>query len=175
MKNSLKIAISGVLTALSVILLYIGSIIWLFAYIMPLAAGLIMIIVTDFADKKLALVVYFSVSIISIAMLSDKECALLYALFFGYYPIIKPSLDKILNRFVKWILKFAIFNFAVVSAEMICIYIFMIPFDNEFGKAGIALLIILANIIFVVYEKLFGGVRIIYEKKLKSKIDKYLK
>ncbi|MBQ7739782.1 MAG: hypothetical protein IJT65_00915 [Eubacterium sp.] len=174
MKKSLRVAIAGIMSALCIILLYIGSVMWLFAYIMPLAAGLIMIAVSQTGSKRLALTVYIAVSLISLTALNDKECVLLYVLFFGYYPLIRESLEKIKSSFVKIILKFLIFNAAVVAVEMICIYVFMIPFDNELGRLGIPILMLLANALFFVYDNLLPKLEILYEKRIKNKIDKYL-
>ena len=175
MKKSLKVAAAGVITALSVILLQLGSLIWLFAYLMPLISGLIMIILTESGGKKSAWLVYAAVSIIAMLLLEDKECVLIYVLFFGYYPIIRDSINKIKLKAVRIISKLLIFNSGIVAAELICIYVFGIPFDDFLGKWGAVILLALANVMFFVYERLLGMVIILYNKKYKSKIERYLK
>ena len=175
MKNTYKIALSGVITALSVVLLALGSVIWIFAYVAPLLCGLIMIIMTESAGKKYALTVYFAVSLLSLFLLSDKECALLYALFFGYYPIIREYLERIRSRVLSFLSKLALFYGAVVLCEAICIYVFAIPLDNVMGAAGIILMLVLAGFIFTVYDFLFNVAIILYNKKYRKIFEKFLK
>ena len=170
MKGSFKVAAAGVITALSVILLALGSVIWVFSYTMPLLCGIVMIILTESFNKRTALLVYIAVSIISIFLLSDKESALIYILFFGYYPIIRLK-PKVLS----WFIKLLIFNVGVVGAELICIYIFGIPFDDFLGKWGAVILLVIFNLLFLVYDRLYGMLLIIYEKKYKSRFDRFLK
>lgn len=47
----------------------------------------------------------------------DKEAVVYYIMFFGYYPIIKGAIEgKIKTRAVQFVLKYAVFNAAVIGA-----------------------------------------------------------
>ena len=173
MKKTFRIAAAGVVTALSVVLLQLGSLIWVLAYLMPLLCGMIMIVLAESAGKKTAWLVYASVSILSVVMLNDKESVLLYILFFGYYPIIRENIDKLASKPIRWAIKLLAFNAGVVAAELLCTYVFGIPFDDFLGKWGIVLLLALANFLFAVYERLLKMFIVIYNRKYKSKIEKY--
>lgn len=175
MKKSLIIAFSGVITALSVVLLYVGGIIWVLSYIMPLLSGVLMISVTNSVGNKMAYTVFVSTSILSLVLLPDKECALLYAMFFGYYPIIKVRIELLKNRILQILLKYMIFNLTIIGAELICTFVFMIPFDDVFGRWGIVILLVLANVLFVLYDKLLQFASIIYEKRIKNQLNKLIK
>lgn len=175
MHKSKQIAFSGLLSALSVVLMFLGSSISVLSYIMPLLSGLIMIIVTENINKKTAVLVYISVSVLSIVLLTDKECALFYISFFGYYPIIKSDIDKIKNILLLWFVRFSIFNTGILLSQLVCVYLFGIPFDDFLGKWGIVILLILANILFFMYEKLLNMLILIYRKKYKSKFANLLK
>lgn len=175
MKKSLQISLAGIITALLVVLLYLGGLVWFLAYVMPVICGLIMIVSISSLGNKISVIVYICSSILSVFLLNDKECALLYALFFGYYPILKQKIDGINSSIIKWILKLLLFNFSVVIVEIICVYLLGIPFDNSFGKLGIIILLLCANLVFVLYERLFGMVLILYDKRIKKLILKYIK
>lgn len=170
----MQISLAGIASALSIVLLFLGSAIWLLSYVMPIITGLLMIIITQCLNKKTAFTVYFCVSVLSLFLLSDKECVLIYVFFFGYYPIVKDSIEKINNNFLRWVLKFAIFNVSIVLSQLICVYVFQIPFDDFLGKWGIAVLLLLANCVFVLYEKMLKALIVLYDKKYKKKIDKLL-
>jgi len=175
MKRALLPALAGVVTALSVILLQLGAVIWIFAYVMPLLCGVLMIAVTESGGKKTAVLVYVAVSVLSMLLLTDKESALLYVLFFGYYPILRERLDRLSSKAVRAVLKLLVFNAGVVAAELLATFVFGIPFDEFLGKWGAVLLLALGNLMFVIYERLLGILKILYIRRLKPKLDKYLK
>lgn len=175
MKNSKVIAYSGVATALSVVMLFLGSIFWVLGYTMPLVASLVMIILLDSISQKSALLTFISTSIISFILLNDKECVLLYILFFGYYPLIKDKINDIKPKFLSYLLKFITFNAAMVLTQVLCVYVFGIPFDDMLGKWGIVLFVLCLNLVFVVFDKLYTLLLKLYRIKLKKKVEKYIK
>ena len=175
MKNSKIIAYSGVATALSVVMLFLGSIFWVLGYTMPLVASLVMIILLDSISQKSALLTFISTSIISFILLNDKECVLLYVLFFGYYPLIRDKINDIKPKFLSYLLKFITFNAAMVLTQILCVYVFGIPFDDMLGKWGIVLFVLCLNLVFVVFDKLYTLLLRLYKIKLKKKVEKYIK
>lgn len=175
MKNSKVIAYSGVATALSVVMLFLGSIFWVLGYTMPLVASLVMIILLDSISQKSALLTFISTSIISFILLNDKECVLLYILFFGYYPLIRHKINDIKPKFLSYLLKFITFNAAMVLTQVLCVYVFGIPFDDMLGKWGIVVFVLCLNLVFVVFDKLYTLLLKLYRIKLKKKVEKYIK
>lgn len=175
MKNSKVIAYSGVATALSVVMLFLGSIFWVLGYTMPLVASLVMIILLDSISQKSALLTFISTSIISFILLNDKECVLIYVLFFGYYPLIRDKINDIKPKFLSYLLKFITFNAAMVLTQVLCVYVFGIPFDDMLGNWGIVLFVLCLNLVFVVFDKLYILLLKLYRIKLKKKVEKYIK
>lgn len=175
MKKSKIIAYSGVATALSVVMLFLGSIFWVLGYTMPLVASLVMIILLDSISQKSALLTFISTSIISFILFNDKECVLLYILFFGYYPLIRDKINDIKPKFLSYLLKFITFNAAMVLTQVLCVYVFGIPFDDMLGKWGIVVFVLCLNLVFVVFDKLYTLLLKLYRIKLKKKVEKYIK
>ena len=68
-----------------------------------------------------------------------------------------------------------IFNVAMAGVQLVLIYVFGIPFDNMFGKMGIALFFGALNLIFILYDFTFDMLVTIYDKKLKRKITGIIK
>ena len=160
MKKTKITALSGMLAALTVLFLFFGSVVQIFAYVAPLISGLIMIIL---------------INNVAVFLLPDKECALTYVFFFGWYPMVKDSFDKIKIKILRIVAKFAVYNVAVVFSQLVCIYVFGIPFDNVFGVWGIVILLLLANLLFALYDRLFVLLSFIYMKKYYSKVKRFLK
>lgn len=175
MKSSKEIAYSGIASALSVVMLFLGSIIWVLGYTMPLVASLIMIVLLDSVSKRSALLTFVSTFVISFILLNDKECVLLYVLFFGYYPLIRDKINDIKPKFLSYLLKFITFNAAMALVQVLCVYVFGIPFDDMLGKWGIVVFIICLNLVFVVFDKLYTLLLRLYRIKLKKKVEKYIK
>lgn len=154
MKNKTKnTAISGLMTALSVVLMMLTTLIPVFMYVIPIATGLVVLFVADISDKKWGVGVYFSTAFLSLFLITDKEAALTYALFFGYYPLIKDIIEK-LPKAWGWLLKLALFNASAVGIGVISFYLFGVSGEEyeEFGKFTIPILLIMANVAFVLYD-----------------------
>ena len=112
-----------------------------------------MLFVADISDKKWGVGVYFSTAFLSLFLITDKEAALTYALFFGYYPLIKDIIEK-LPKAWGWLLKLALFNASAVGIGVISFYLFGVSGEEyeEFGKFTIPILLIMANVAFVLYD-----------------------
>lgn len=154
MKNKTKnTAVCGLMTALSVVLMMLTTLVPVFMYVLPIVTGLLVLFVADVSNKKWGAGVYFSTAFLSLLLITDKEAALTYALFFGYYPLIKDIIEK-LPKLISWILKFVIFNLSAVGIGVISFYLFGVSGDeyNEFGKYTIPILLVMANVAFVLYD-----------------------
>ena len=134
-----------------------------------------MIILINNVNKRSAWTVFVVSSLVAVFLLPDKECALTYVFFFGWYPMVKDSFDKIKIKILRIVAKFAVYNVAVVFSQLVCIYVFGIPFDNVFGVWGIVILLLLANLLFALYDRLFVLLSFIYMKKYYSKVKRFLK
>ncbi len=177
MKKSIRAAVGGLSAALSVALMFCGSLFYIFTYAVPMILGLLMMIVKKTFSSACAWCVYLSVSILSFIVVPEKETVLMYVLFFGYYPIIKSCVEKIKPKPFVYAVKFLIFNSAVAAVELIAYFLFGIPFfeDGSFSAAMVILFAVLMNIAFVLYEFLLKNFLILYEKKMEKRILKIFK
>ncbi len=139
---------------MSVVLMFLTSVIPILTYAIPAAAGLLLLIMVIEIDKKWATVVYLSVSILSLLLIADKEAAVMYVAFFGYYPIIKQPIEKHLNKYVCWVVKMLVFNASIIASYLLLIYVFNLSMDDfgEFTKIGLALLYLAFNAVFIIYD-----------------------
>ena len=163
------------LAALSIVFMFLGSVVGVFTYVAPLLCSLIMLVICDALGKKNAFITYLAVSIISVVFLPDKECALTYAFFFGYYVIIRDNIEKIKPKILSVLIKYIIYNAGIITSQLLLIYAFGVPLDNPWGKWGIVLLIALANLVFLIYEFMLKRMILLYSVKYKKKVEKLLK
>jgi len=106
-------AFSALIAALTVILLYFASI-WPTGKIgLVAAASLFTAAAVVEAGLLSGLYVYIVSAALGMLIIPDRSAAILYVLFFGYYPIIKSLIERIGLIFLQWILKLAVFNTAL--------------------------------------------------------------
>ena len=99
---------------------------------------------------------YGAVAILSLLMGPDKEAAAVFV-FFGYYPLVKPKLDRMK---MGWLLKALLFNVSAIAMYFLLINLFGIAqLAAEFQEMGNILMLVtlaLANVTFFLLDKLLG-------------------
>lgn len=159
-----KVALGGVTAALSILIMMLAGVTSTLVYAIPMLVGALLIVLVIETGKGFATAVYVAVSVVSLLILGNKEPAVMYVAFFGYYPIIKSLLEKHLKSFLCWIIKIIIFNVAMVVAYLSVTKIFMISFEDveAFGKWALPLLLLAGNVVFVMYDVLLTRLVSIY-------------
>ncbi len=174
---SFKVALGGVIAALSLVLMLLAGVTSTLVYAIPMITGaLLMMLVVEFGQTFAGLI-YVVVSILSLLLLGNKEVAIMYVAFFGYYPIIKSILEKHLKGFICWIVKYIIFNVAMVLSYFIVTKIFMISFDDieSFGEFALPLLLLAGNIVFVMYDIVLTRLVSIYLYRWRKHVKRVFK
>lgn len=178
MKNSAKTAIGGIVASLSLVIMLLSAVLPFLEYALPAIAGSMLVLIVIELNKKWALCAYVAVSLLSILILANKEAAMMYIAFFGYYPILKPFFEsKIKNNILCWAAKAVVFNAAVVAAYLIIVYIFGIPIEDidKHGAKMIPMLLLLGNTMFVLYDICITRLVTLYIKKWQKKFRKLFK
>lgn len=177
LKKSLIAAVSGLAAALSLAVMCASGLFYGLTYAVPMLLGIIVFSIRKTFSLSAAWSVYAAVSILSLILAPEKEAVLFYILFFGWYPIIRPSLSKLRPAFISVIIKIVLYNTAVFLAELAAVCIFGIPFfeDGEFSAVMLAVFAVLMNILFLLYEMLLKYYTAFYEKKLEKQLLKIFK
>ena len=169
-RNSFSVAIGGIVASLAVVLMFFTGVFPFATYALPALAGLLMVIIVIDYNVKWALSVYVAVSILSLLITPDREAALLFIAFFGYYPILKSIFEK-LPRVIEYILKFLVFNLAIIGAYYVIINVLGMPdILSEFQEVGIQLMLGLGNVTFLIYDIAISKIVTLYIKWFKPKI-----
>lgn len=173
-KISYKIALGGIISSLCLVCMFMTGVFPVLYIVLPMMAGLLMMIMNEEVDTKWAFLTYISTSIISIFVTFDKEAALLYILLFGHYPIIKGYIDNIRNGLLKFLIKFLIFNLSFGIETFLAIVLLgsveMYRQIMEKGKWYLVFLVVMINLICFMYDYSLSGFYITYIRKLKPKL-----
>ena len=115
--ESQKIALCGMLGALSVVILLLGSALQIGTYAAPMLAAFLLIPVLEEYGTRYALTLYVCVAILAVLFVPETELALFYVLVMGYYPVLRVKLNGVKSTLLRWVLKFAVFNAGTVLEE----------------------------------------------------------
>lgn len=175
MKKSKRIALCGMLSALSLVIMLVAYFPYL-TYTLPALAGILFVIVMVEIGTKWAWGSFVTTAILAL-LLCEKEAAVLFVAFFGYYPILKANLERISIKIVEYIAKFFLFNVAVVAAYLVIIYVFSIPIENmgQFGQYTLLILLGMGNVVFIIYDFALSTAYQEYMVKLHPKVKNILK
>ncbi len=111
-------------------------------------------------------------------VIADKESAVFYTMLFGYFPVLSLFLnEKIRSNLIRFVIKFLVFNGSVISAVLICSFVFGITYDDLFsdGIVFILIFIVLLNVLFVIFDLLIDRLCLLYVNKLQKKFRKLFK
>lgn len=153
---SYRVALGGIVSSLCLLCMFLAGIMPMFYLILPMIAGILLMIIAEEVNLSWAWLTYIAVGILSLFVTADKEAALVFIMIFGHFPIIRLHLEKIKLKILRWLIKLAIFNACAVSFFYVTVYIFgireMLEEMNEYGRYGAVILLVLCNIIFVLYD-----------------------
>lgn len=177
MKQSSKMALGGIVAALSLVLLISVAIIPFMTYALPAIAGTLTVFMVMEVNKKWAFGVYAAVAILGIFLVPDKEVSVMYLAFFGYYPILKAIIEKHLHPVTAWIAKLAVFLLTMVGSYFLMIKLMGLTVDEieEHGIWGVAMLLGIGTFAFVFYDIAISKFVLVYEKKWRKQFRKYFK
>ena len=155
-RASRDLALCGVLCALAVAIMAMGTIIPVATYCCPLLASMTIVPVLIICGEKLSWAMFAASAILSLLLAPDKEAAAIF-LALGYYPIVKPRLDKKPKpRRIVW--KLLLFNAAIIAVYGALLFVFRLDaLREEFFSMGglLALALVLGgNVIFWLDDRL---------------------
>ena len=155
MKQSTKTALGGITAALSLAVMFLLSIFPSATIAAPAVASMLLLFVVLELGKKWTIGVYAASAILALLLIPSKEAAILYAVFFGYYPILKATLEKHIRvRALEWIVKILLFVTVMTASYYLMIRFLGIEFEEigKYGKAAVPVLLAVGCVAFVGYD-----------------------
>ncbi len=160
------------MSALGVAILYLGSFIEVLDISMAVLASLICAIIVIEYGGAASFAIWGVTSILSLLLLPQKFPALIYAIFFGYYPIIKEGLERIKSRIVQWVIKLLIFNAAALLL-LLASKLFVVEVPEGFAMEII--FFALSNLMLILYDVALTRIISYYIFRLRKRFSKIFK
>ena len=146
-----RVALVGVLAALSLIALYLSAVSPTARMGIVAIAGLFPAGAVVSAGLKAGFFCYGAAGLLGLLLVPDKANALLYLLFFGLWPMLKSLLERIPVRPLEWLCKLACFN-AALSLFWFALRALFLPDPPVWLGERTWLLYLAGNLIFVLYD-----------------------
>ena len=160
----------GIFAALALVILLLGGIIPVGTYIAPMLASLPLVVLLAELPKKLCLGWYAIVAFLAVLLCPDKETAFVFV-FLGWYPLAKPGLDR-LPKLPGLVCKLLIFNAATAALYALLILVFrleaLVQEAKETGLVMLIVLLLLANVCFLLLDFLLARLTLLYRIKRKK-------
>ena len=149
-------ALGGLLAALAVVIMSLGGLIPVATYVSPMLCAILLQLVLLTCGVRIAWAWYGAVALLSVLLSADKEAAAVFV-FLGYYPIVKPRLDRLRPS---WLWKGLLFNISIGVMYFLLLKLFgMGELGEEFQEFGLLMLLVLllmGNVTFFLLDKLLG-------------------
>ena len=147
-----SVALGGVLAAAAVVVMSLGGMIPVATYVCPVICMLVLQAVLKICGQRIAWAWYAAVAIPGLLLCPDKEAAFVF-LFLGYYPIVKPRLDRTRLPLL-W--KLLLFNISIGVLYWLLLHVMgMSALQEEFAEMGTVMavvLLLLGNITFFMLD-----------------------
>ena len=157
-------ALGGILAALAIVVMSLGGMIPVATYVCPMLCTILLNVVVLSCGFRIAWAWFGAVAFLGLLLCPDKEAAAVF-LFIGYYPLVRPSIDKLP---FPWLWKGLLFNGAILLMYWLLQHLFgMEQLSSEFesiGRIGLAAMLAVGNLIFFMLDRLLG-MRFIGRKK----------
>ena len=167
-----SLAFCAVSAALCTAVMLLGGLIPVFTYCSPLIASVFLIPAIELYGTMPAISVWVVASLLSLLIGADKEAAFFFV-FFGWYPVLKPRLDKIPSRLLRAALKLIIFS--VCTAAMYWLTCFVLGIDEIVSSFSASVYLNLAFLAAVVlcmmlFDKALDGLTALFRARFKKHI-----
>ena len=153
MRKAKQMALGGVLAALAVVIMTMGGLIPFATYVCPMLCSILLMFVAATCGNRVGWAWYGAVAMLSLLLGPDKEAAAVFVAL-GYYPIIKPFLER--SRF-RWVWKLLLFNAVTILLYAMLLYLFgmdqLMTEFQELGMIGLIITLILGNVCFVLLDR----------------------
>lgn len=162
-----RLAMCAMMSALGIVVLYLGSVIEVLDISMAVIASVFVIFAVIEYGKAAPWAIYGVTGILSAILLPQKLPAAMYILFFGFYPIIKARIEKLRSRLAQWAIKEVVFNVCLIVLMLISRYMLYLDADGLFVFEAVFFL--LANGTFVIYDIALTRLISLYIFRLRKK------
>lgn len=165
-------ALCGLLSALAVAVMLLGSLFPMAVYCCPILAMGILLPIRDEFGTQTALTAYAAVAILTLLLAADRELAGIY-LFLGWYPAAQPYFYRLRPSALRILAILAACNGCVVAMYALLLYVIFpdTAVLDFFGCSGVMLgvLLVMGNVVFLITDFLLRRLSRLWKSSLRRR------
>ncbi len=167
-KQTKFLTVSAMLCALGVVILMLGALIEVLDISTAVIASILCVYAVIEMGGAYPWLIWIVTSLLAFLLLPQKTPAVFYALFAGFYPILKEKLEK-LNRPLAFLLKLAVFHISL-AALYFCLRIFFPASLDIQDLIWIpVILYVLSLVCFILYDIALSKLITLYLVRLRNR------
>ncbi len=166
MRKTLKITVTAMSAAITLVLLYLASVMPSGRLAMTVCASLPAVAAVVESGIGGGLAVFAGSALLALILSPDKTAVLMFVLFFGWYPVIKSLIERLRRPVFEWIVKFLVFNAAVTV--MWCLFRAALFEGQVWYKYGALAIYGAGNVIFAVYDMCISRIAGFYVTRISN-------
>lgn len=158
------LALSAMLTALSLALLYMAALVPSGRMGLTAAAGLFPAAAVVSYGLPAGFLCYGGTAILALLLLTDKGLAMLYVFFFGLYPLVKGIVERMRRLPLELLLKLLFFNgvFSLALFGFSALFFSLVPWEG----LPVGGLYLAGNAVFLLYDFGFSKLICFYRERV---------
>ena len=167
------LAFGALLAALGAALMAAGGLIPIATYCSPLLAALLLIPAVQEGGRRLGWSVWAVTAALSLMLSVDKEAAAMYV-FLGWYPLVKPALDRLRPRLLGRAVKLGLFLLAFAAMYALLVFLFRLEsVIEELGAVSLAVNLLyfaLMLVVMLLYDFILSRLAPLYLYRLRPRL-----
>ena len=120
-ESARTVALGGMLAAFAVVILCLGTLIPVMTYAAPLLAIMTLAVVLRLCGRRIGWSWYICVTLLALLLCPDREAAVVFAAF-GYYPLLRPTLQRIPSQLLRNLVKFLLFQLSILVVAVFTVF-----------------------------------------------------
>ena len=168
--QSRKIALCGVLCALSVVILLLGGLLAVAIYCAPLLAMAVLLPVLEEYGPGTAGAAYGAVALLALLLVPDRETALVYVCF-GWYPILRPRIAALPSLPVRLVCRLGVCGLSMFLLYGVTIRLLgLTAVTEELGGGWLtAALAVMGCAVFLLLDLALGRLTVLWRRKMRRR------
>lgn len=163
-----RLSLSALMAALGTAIMLSSNLISVLTYVAPMLASLTLLPVLSDFGRKYAWMTWAVTAMLALLLCADREAAFFY-LFVGYYPILKPTLDRIRTTPVRVFVKLILFTAMFLLLFLLLTFVMGLEDmkSEMILSAAVYAILVVAMLLF---DRVYERATLIYERRLRGKL-----
>ena len=150
------------ISALSVVILYLGSVVEVLDLSMAMITSMLCAFIVIETPSAWQYLTYAVTSLLSLLLLPNKFIAVVYALFAGIYPIIKERIERLRSGIFQWGIKLVFFNTVLTVVFLVSQFVLALPMSLSLW------VYLLGSPVFILYDFVLTKLITLYLFRIKQ-------